>query len=250
MFVDAHQNIATRFTKPAYTLRHIDSSHPVMLLCEHASDYIPESYDNLGLPSGVQREHIGWDIGALALAQSLSDRLEAPLVLANYSRLLIDLNRPVEAPDSIPSLSDGWRIPGNVSLAEEERMARRYHLFQPFHAKVSELIDHRMEKGIPTRVVAIHSFTPAMHGQQRPWEVGVLYAKAQAYAEHMILGLTRAGVHVGDNQPYQIHPDEDVTVPVHGDGRGLPCVLLEVRNDLLRTHTAIERWAERLAPLL
>lgn len=238
------------FIRSAYTLSHADSCHPVVLLCEHASDYIPESCANLGLPDGVQCEHIGWDIGARDLAQALSDRLKATLISANYSRLLIDLNRPIEALDSIPPVSDGWEVPGNIALSQEERESRQRYLFRPFHEITGELLNQREAQGLQTRVVAIHSFTPVMQGYQRPWDVGVLYQEATTYAESVMRGLARYGICVGDNQPYRIHSDEDVTVPVHGDKRGLPCILLEVRNDLLRTHDAVSRWTERLAPLL
>lgn len=62
-------------------------------------------------------EHIAWDIGALALAEELSRRLDAPLLAAGYSRLLIDLNRPLEAPDSIPPHSEVYPVPGNRELS-------------------------------------------------------------------------------------------------------------------------------------
>ncbi|EPG9355799.1 N-formylglutamate amidohydrolase, partial [Pseudomonas aeruginosa] len=52
------------------------------------------------------------------------------------------------------------------------------------------------------------------------------------------------------NQPYAIDPAEDTTVPVHGDARGLEAVLLEIRNDGLRTPDAVYAWAERLYPWL
>jgi len=241
---------ATCFDRPAFHWRHRDADSPVLLICEHASDYIPPAYANLGLAEGVQREHIGWDIGAAALARVLSDRLRAPLICAGYSRLLIDLNRPLTAPDSIPSVSDGWRVPANVAPSAEDVAARRQCLFHAFHAELASFLDTALARGKRPRVVAIHSFTPVMGGVARPWEIGVLYQDAEAYARQMMEGLAAAGIRVGDNQPYQIHVDEDMTVPVHGDGRGLPCVLIEVRNDLIRTSPEVEAWAERLLPWL
>lgn len=237
------------FDRPAYTVYREHGTHPVVLLCEHASYYIPPGYSNLGLPEGAELNHIGWDIGALALAQCLSELLDAPLIAANYSRLLIDLNRPLHAPDSIPERSDTWPIPGNQSIDGAERQARQ-RLFSDFHCAVTSLLDKRQERGLPTRVVAVHSFNPTLNGIERPWEFGVLYQDARDYAQQLLSPLARQGIHVGDNQPYQIHPDEDVAVPVHGDARGLPCVLLELRNDLLGSERSIDDWAKRLSPLL
>jgi predicted N-formylglutamate amidohydrolase len=41
-----------------------------------------------------------------------------------------------------------------------------------------------------------------------------------------------------------------MTVPVHGDGRGLDSVLIEVRNDQLRCPESVRTWSAYLAPLL
>ena len=238
------------YTRPAYDLSRTDSTHPVILVCEHASCYIPETLNNLGLDDTAAREHIAWDIGALALAEQLSEQLGATLLSANYSRLLIDLNRPRHAPDSIPAQSEIYQVPGNRELDEATREYRRQCLFKPFHTRLQQLIDTRLAEGRPVRVVGIHSFTPVYYGQPRELEVGVLFGQARAYAQRMLDGLERHPLKVAGNQPYKIDPLGDMTVPVHGDARGLDSVLIEVRNDLLRSPEAVSRWANYLAPLL
>ncbi|MDD0968235.1 MULTISPECIES: N-formylglutamate amidohydrolase [Pseudomonas] len=238
------------YTRPVYNLSREDSTHPLILVCEHASRYIPEALNNLGLDDTAAREHIAWDIGALALAEQLSEQLGATLLSANYSRLLIDLNRPRHAPDSIPAQSEIYQVPGNRELDEATREYRRQCLFKPFHTRLQQLIDARLAEGRPVRVVGIHSFTPMYYGQPRELEVGVLYGQARAYAQRMLDGLERHPLKVAGNQPYKIDPLGDMTVPVHGDARGLESVLIEVRNDLLRSPEAVTRWANYLAPLL
>jgi predicted N-formylglutamate amidohydrolase len=238
------------FTEPAYTLSHEDSAHPLILVCEHASRFIPPGLNDLGLSHDAAREHIAWDIGALELAEGLSQTLGATLLAANYSRLLIDLNRPRHAPDSIPSQSEIYPIPGNRDLDEATRDYRRESLFNPFHARLQTLIDQRVAQGRPVRVVGIHSFTPVYHGQPRALEVGVLFGEAKGYAQRLIDGLSQHPLKVAGNEPYKINPLGDMTVPVHGDARGLESVLIEVRNDLLRTPENVSRWAGYLAPLL
>ncbi|MGG7650976.1 N-formylglutamate amidohydrolase [Pseudomonas sp. ES4] len=238
------------YTGPAYTLSREDSDHPLILVCEHASRFIPAGLNDLGLSHEAAREHIAWDIGALALAEGLARALGATLLAANYSRLLVDLNRPLQAPDSIPAQSEIYQVPGNRDLDEATREYRRQSLFEPFHSRLTDLIDERVAQGRTVRVVGIHSFTPVYHDQPRALEVGVLFGKGVEYAQRLIDGLRRHPLKVAGNEPYKINPLGDMTVPVHGDARGLESVLIEVRNDLLRTPENVRRFTEYLAPLL
>ena len=238
------------YTEPAYTLSREDSDHPLILVCEHASRFIPAGLNDLGLSHEAAREHIAWDIGALTLAKGLSQALGATLLAANYSRLLVDLNRPLQAPDSIPAQSEIYQVPGNRDLDEATREYRRQSLFEPFHSRLTDLIDQRVARGRSVRVVGIHSFTPVYHGQPRALEVGVLFGEGVEYAQRLIDGLSQHPLKVAGNEPYKINPLGDMTVPVHGDARGLESVLIEVRNDLLRTPEEINRFTEYLAPLL
>ena len=151
------------YTEPAYTLSREDSDHPLILVCEHASRFIPAGLNDLGLSQEAAREHIAWDIGALTLAEGLSRALGATLLAANYSRLLVDLNRPLQAPDSIPAQSEIYQVPGNRDLDEATREYRRQSLFEPFHSRLTDLIDERVAQGRPVRVVGIHSFTPVSY---------------------------------------------------------------------------------------
>ncbi|KAF1023763.1 MAG: hypothetical protein GAK37_03220 [Pseudomonas sp.] len=238
------------YKKPVFRVSREHSVHPVILVCEHASSYIPKELNALGLDPVAAKEHIAWDIGALKLAERLSQALGATLISAAYSRLLIDLNRPLGARDSIPPRSEIYDVPGNVELPEHVRQYRQEHLFTPFHQRLGELIDARLAAGLEVRVVAVHSFTPIYHGQPRTLEAGVLFDRAGDYAGRVLEGLAAHGLNVAPNQPYKVDVLGDMTVPFHGDQRGIDAILLEVRNDLLRTPQATQAWAERLAPLL
>lgn len=238
------------YREPAYNLSREHAEHPVILVCEHASAHIPAPLEQLGLDARAAEEHIAWDIGALALAQHLSQTLDATLISANYSRLLIDLNRPLQAPDSIPERSEIYEVPGNRQLDEATRRHRQDCLFTPFHQRLAALIDARLAAGRPVRIIGVHSFTALYFGQLRSLEVGVLHGRAEAYATRMVAALAAQGLHAAANQPYEINELEDMTVPVHGDNRGIDAALIEVRNDLLRTADAVRSWSEVLAPLL
>lgn len=234
-----------------YSVINPDGTSPYLLLCEHASNRIPRALGNLGLPEAERLRHIAWDIGVSALAQHLSSSLDAPLFMTNYSRLVIDCNRPLAVPSAIPEVSETTVIPGNLHLSDAERRQRIETLFDPFAQAVSRRLDLLQKDGRRTLVVGIHSFTPVYFGNRRPWEAGILYGEATGFGQTLIRGLRKEpGFTIGDNEPYNIHADEDYTVPVHADGRGLPGVLIEVRHDLIDTLDGVSAWGERLTGCL
>ncbi|ESQ88848.1 N-formylglutamate amidohydrolase [Asticcacaulis benevestitus] len=222
----------------------------IVLVCEHASNHIPEAYANLGLRASDVARHIGWDIGAANVTRRLSALLDAPAYLATCSRLLIDLNRPLDAPSSIVTRSEDTDIPGNKYLAEAEIVRRREHLFMPFHQTISDHLDARQRQNRPTRFVSIHSFTPVFLGTPRTWQGGVLFDQAQAFGRDLVARLAASGLKVGANVPYQSDRAEDYGVPIHGDDRGIPAVLIEIRNDLIDHDDGAALWAKHLADAL
>ena len=227
-----------------------DGDAPFVLICEHASNHIPAEYAGLGLNAAERDSHIAWDIGAAAVTRELAAALSAPAFLGTCSRLLIDLNRPTDAPSSICERSEATDIPGNRELSAAEREWRRRAIFAPFHARIHRHLDRRQSAGQPTRIVAIHSFTPVFLGVSRPWHAGILYGAAHGFGESMVRALADPSIIVGANVPYIVSRDEDYTAPVHGDDRGLPAILVEIRNDLIRVGRGISQWANRLAAAL
>lgn len=231
---------------PPYGVINPDGASDVLLLCEHALPRIPRRLAHLGLPKAERLRHIGWDIGALSLARDLSARLDAALFHTSYSRLVVDCNRPLDNASLIPEVSETTAIPGNRGIAADERAERLDALFHPFQAAVSRRLDLRAAAGKSTFVIGVHSYTPVYKGVRRPWHAGILYARAADFAGHMMQALAQQdGLVIGDNEPYRIDHD-DYTVPVHGDARGLPAVLIEVRHDLIATPRGVAEWAERL----
>ncbi|MFC2968546.1 N-formylglutamate amidohydrolase [Acidimangrovimonas pyrenivorans] len=236
---------------PAYGAVNPDGTAPLVLLCEHAALRIPRKLGDLGLSEAERRRHIGWDIGAMALALGLSDALDASLFHTNYSRLVVDCNRETGNPGQVPERSEATAVPGNIGLAPRARRQRIETLFSPFHAAVSRRLDRMQAQGLRPLVVGVHSFNPVYHEVARPWDVGVLYAGARDFAAGLMAGLRAQGpeLTIGDNEPYRIDHD-DYTVPFHGEARGLPAVLIEVRNDLIADHAGVALWTHRLAHCL
>ncbi|WP_245410595.1 N-formylglutamate amidohydrolase [Notoacmeibacter marinus] len=206
-----------------------DSDHPLLLVCEHAGQHIPARLGDMGLPPGALDTHIGWDIGARAVVLRVAETLGAPAVLQRYSRLVIDCNRPPEAPDAIPAVSDCVRVPGNASLDGIARQARVSEIFKPFHDATAALLDHPRRSA----TFAIHSFTPSMGGRTRPWDIGFLYRRDDQTSHLLRDAVTsiRPDLCIGMNEPYQIEDASDWFVPRHGEARGIAHSLIEIRND-------------------
>lgn len=220
---------------------------PFVLTCEHASNHMPIEYAGLGLPEAELGRHIAWDIGAAEVTRRLSAMLDAPAFLSSYSRLLIDLNRPLAAASSIPVMSESTRIAANEVISAAERKRRADLIFHPFHDAVSGHLDQRRDDGRPAIIIAVHSFTPVFKGFARPWHAGVLFSHSQTAGQALVEALGRDPcLTVAANEPYVITREEDYTVPVHGEDRGLEALLIEIRQDLLGDAAGCERWAKRL----
>jgi len=222
----------------------------IVLLCEHASNHLPLEYRGLGLPSEQLLRHIAWDIGAAAVTRALSRLLDAPAFLGSYSRLLIDLNRPLNAHDSIPASSEGLAVPGNTDLDAVEKSRRIAAIFKPFHERVTAHLDERAAVARPTRLVSIHSFTPVFFGVSRAWDAGVLFDQAEAFGADVIARLRSPSLLIDANVPYKTDRLGDYAIPIHGDDRGTPAIMIEIRNVLIDGPDRVREWADRLATAL
>ena len=206
---------------------------PYLLLGDHAGRAVPAALAGLGLPAEAMDGHIAWDIGIAGLGQRLAVALDAPFIHQAYSRLVIDCNRKPGDPAAAPAVSDGLAIPGNADLPAEAMAHRRAEIYQPYQDAVAAALDRRAAQGRSTLLVSLHSFSPVMQGQARPWRFGVLHRGDSALSRR-VLGLLRGriGEEAGDNQPYAMD-QVDNTVPLHADPRGLDYLELEVRQDLI-----------------
>jgi predicted N-formylglutamate amidohydrolase len=240
---------------PPVELVNADGRGPALLLCDHASRAVPRALGLLGLDESVLLRHIGWDIGAAEVTRHLSRRFDAPAVMSGYSRLVIDCNRAPGDRQSIPEISDGVRVPGNCGISPAEAERRRRALYDPYHAAVAAAIRRFLEAGRVPAVLSIHSCTPVMDGQERPWHVGVLHDRDRRIAGPLIEALAARGdVCVGDNKPYSGRGQAGKTIHHHAHDVGLPHVMVEIRQDLIDTHRGAAHWAavlgDALAPIL
>ncbi|MEO6601493.1 MAG: N-formylglutamate amidohydrolase, partial [Polyangiaceae bacterium] len=145
---------------------------PFLFTCDHAANRIPRALGTLGLPESELARHIAWDLGAAQVARCLARELGAFAILQTYSRLVIDCNRPVDVPSSIPLISESTVIPGNQGLPASAAAERARAIFHPYHACISSEFERRERVAQPSVFVAVHSFTPTFKGVSRPWHAG------------------------------------------------------------------------------
>lgn len=239
-------------TEPFLPVETIDGdlSGGILLIADHAMRLLPEEYGTLGLHVSEFDRHIAYDIGVEGLTRALASRLSCPVVMARFSRLLIDPNRGADDPTLVRQLYDGSIIPGNYPLLEGELITRLTRFYHPFrHAVRGEIESMRKATGAPPLVISVHSFTPSMGGKVRPWHVGILWDNDPRAAEPLIEMLgCEAGLAVGDNEPYDGALHGDTLHEICTD-QGIANLLIEVRQDLISDEAGIKEWAARLAPM-
>jgi predicted N-formylglutamate amidohydrolase len=230
------------------TVYNADAISPFLLVADHAGNLMPRALGSLGLVEAELQRHIAWDIGIAGLGQLLADALDAMLIQQNYSRLVIDCNRPPDAASSIAAISESTAIPGNAGLTETNKAARASEIFRPYHDRIEAELERRRQAGHAAALVSLHSFTPVFKGEARPWHAAVLYNRDPRFA-HRLIALLNAEKEftVGENVPYTVSDATDYTIPVHAERRGLHHVLIEIRQDLLADESGQREWALRLA---
>ncbi|SHJ62138.1 Predicted N-formylglutamate amidohydrolase [Palleronia salina] len=225
---------------------------PLVVVCEHAASHIPASLDGLGLDAAARASHAAWDIGALDVAAPLARALDAPLVAARISRLVYDLNRPLEAASAIPDRSEVFDVPGNRGLDAAARQERHDRVAQPFHDRLAEVMAaQERQAGTPVTLLTIHSFTPVFDGQPRAVELGFLHnADGNLARCACAIEAARGTYDARVNEPYGPADGVGHMLKVHGDDHGRPALMLEIRNDLIDTPDRAAAMADHLLPML
>ncbi|MEG9861932.1 MAG: N-formylglutamate amidohydrolase [Parvularculales bacterium] len=221
-----------------------------VVVCDHASNALPQGYGSLGLEPAEFANHIAYDVGAAHVARQVAEALECPAILCGFSRLFIDANRGLVDPTLIMELSDGRPVPGNQNLTADEIAMRIEDWYEPYHRAIDEEINRLSVEETTPVLFSVHSFTPIWRGKERPWHVGILWDKDDRMVTPLLEGLRSvSGLCVGDNKPYSGDLPGD-TMYRHGTARGRAHVLVELRHDLIGDASGQSVWAERLADLL
>ncbi len=224
---------------------------PVLVICDHGNHQVPAPVGDLGVSEELLRLHIGWDIGAADTARALALRLDAVAIINHVSRLVIDANRRPYIETSIPPVSDGCVIPGNHDLSPEQVRERIRDYFLPYHRMVARHLGAFRRRGVVPVLIAIHSFTSRLNGEDRPWQIGILWRSDQRLSAPAIDWLRgHTDLIIGDNQPYSGMKDFGYSITFHGQRTRLPHLMIEIRQDEIETLENAERYAEVLASSL
>ncbi len=223
---------------------------PFVIVCDHASNRVPDDYKSFGFAEDALQTHIAWDPGALGVSRRLSARLDAPLIWPDVSRLIIDCNRGPDAASLIVTESEGRKVEANRGLSGAERARRLAGIHAAYHNAIDACLARRQAAGMPSALIAIHSFTPVFLGNVRPWQIGIVFDEDRRLADPMIGDLQRdASLKVGINEPYSPGDQVYYTVARHAYPFGLPAVMIEIRNDEIANEAGQRDWANRLADL-
>jgi predicted N-formylglutamate amidohydrolase len=228
-----------------------EGSGPFVIVCDHASNRIPDEYRSFGFADDALKTHIAWDPGALAVSRRLSAMLDAPLLWPDVSRLVIDCNRPIDASSLIVIESEGRPVPANRNVSDAQRAERIKRIHAPYHEAIDACLKRRLAAGMKSALIAVHSFTPVYLGKSRPWEIGIVFGDDRRLADDFIRGLQAdPALTVGINQPYAPADQVYYTVERHAGPRGLPAAMIEIRNNEVADKAGQRQWAGRLAHIL
>jgi predicted N-formylglutamate amidohydrolase len=216
---------------------------PILLVCDHASCQFPKSLGDMGLDPFARRCHLAVDIGAGPLTQRLAASLDVTAVLAQYSRLVMDCNRQLMDPSAFLQFGDGILVPGNRNLHQDEKDLRAKALYWPYHEAVDKQVQRLRSAGPAPSFIAVHSFTPVMNGEARPWEMGVLWDTDTRLRDIFLEDFLAAGYLVGDNEPYSGKAPQDFTIDHHAEEIGLPHIGIEIRQDLIDDDEGVDEIA-------
>lgn len=219
---------------------------PLLVVCDHGGRAVPKALDDLGLAHADLSRHIAWDIGAAEASRRIARAFGATAVIARYSRLVVDCNRYVWDPASMPETSDGTAVPGNRGLAFQARERRMREIFLPYHEAIRRRLDELIGRvARPPLFLSVHSMTPRLSrgGEARP-VFGISFAGEARASRLFADAMRRAGAEeVAENVPYALDLGEDYTTPEHALRRGLPYLQVEFRQDLIGDEAGIARWS-------
>jgi predicted N-formylglutamate amidohydrolase len=139
-----------------------------VVTCEHGGNRVPARYRDLFVGAGRELvSHRGWDAGARPFAARLARTLDAPLITATTTRLLVDLNRSEDHRDVLSEFTRP--LTGDA----RERLFEAH--YRPYRDAVRAAIDTHFGKGARVIHISAHSFTPVMRGVVRDADVGLLF---------------------------------------------------------------------------
>jgi predicted N-formylglutamate amidohydrolase len=223
-----------------------DGRCPVLITCEHASNFLPPPWAWPAEDARLVDTHWAWDLGVAELVRLLAGGLEATAVLARASRLLIDVNRPLDSDTLLRAVADGEPVRLNTAVHEQDRVARIEQYYAPYH----RAIDEEVERVSPRLILSLHSFTPVYEGgAPREVQIGVLWDVDEALGRQWAEILRRSRFTIAEQEPYS-GKGFMYSAQHHATNAGIPAIELEIRNDLLLDEAIVPEIAALIAGAL
>ena len=250
--VNAKTTLLLADDPPAFGIENPKGQSAILFASDHAGQVIPKRLGTLGLNEAERSRHIGYDIGIYGVTTELARNLDATYIFQPYSRLVIDCNRQPGKPQSVVERSDGTVVPGNLGLSSDDLRAREEEILRPYQDLIAQTLRQRQAAGKQTVLFAMHSCTDLMRSdpRPRPWQICVIADRDWRLGTALIDVLrAETDLTIGVNEPYTVDMQMDYTVPVHAEGKGLPYVEIEIRQDLIGDAKGQRAWADLLTPL-
>ena len=144
----------------------------LLVTCEHGGNRVPRAYVQwFAGANEVLASHRGYDPGALAMARTLARRLDAQLIVATLSRLVVELNRSMRNPRLFSRFIR--RAPAEI----RREIFERYYV--PYWTSVQRTVQRALRRHARVVHIGSHSFTPVLDGTVRNADIGLLYDPAR-----------------------------------------------------------------------
>lgn len=181
---------------------------PVVLSCEHASSYIPEELNNLGVSiEELNNCSFLCDNGANEAFEFLVGELGCGGIKAKVSRLVVDVNRDIDQNELIRESCNGLSLKGNQGLTDEERGTRVKEYYLPYRNKLHDLLEECHKKFGFCLYISIHTMENCFEDEKREMDYAIIYNKGEKLAKGIGKVLEDRGHDVTYNHPYTLKKD-------------------------------------------
>ena len=214
----------------------------MLVTCEHGGNQVPPCYRPL-FRSLLRplKTHLGYDVGALRMAQEMAAAFAVPLIASTVTRLLVDLNRSIgHARLHAKPVRDAQR-------EQREQIIRQYYL--PYRALVENLVRMAIAHRRGVIHISSHSFAPELKGKERTADVGLLYDPARSgevrLCERWKASLERAApqLRIRRNYPYA-GKDDGFMRYLRARYRSAAYIGIEIEINQAIVSGAPRQWAE------
>jgi len=224
-----------------------------VITCEHAGNDLPEGshWGESDLQAGLPSKHWAYDPGAKEFSSELGFCLKAPAVMSRYSRLFVDLNRPIASHTLARQMCDNHIVDLNMNLTPSSIADRISRYYLPYHFEVE-----RVACVVGARVgISVHTYTCNYEGSLRDFEVGVLYSTKNEGAAHKLVDmLNNNGVYSKVNAPWSGKDGFMHSIDCFSHNGSIPgqrsSLMFEFRNDVCQDVAWRSKVISIISPLL